>query len=106
MTDPLRLDSQDRRSRLRMSSDLLANAPRATGLNRCRYNEIAELVVAAAQRRALQQRAARQGAMLVPGAAEGAVVKVGGWLADRLFPLLALPLLPTALLLLPACPGT
>ncbi|KAI7846132.1 hypothetical protein COHA_000393 [Chlorella ohadii] len=39
------------------------------------YNEIAELVVAAAQRRALQQRAARQGAMLVPGAAEGAVVK-------------------------------
>ncbi len=34
--------------------------------------------MAAAQRRALQQRAARQGAMLVPGAAEGAVVKVGG----------------------------
>lgn len=39
-----------------------------------RYNEIAELVVAAAQRRALQQRAQRQGVMLVAG--EGAVVKV------------------------------
>lgn len=40
-----------------------------------RYNEIAELVVAAGQRRALQQRAQRQGALLVPGA-EGPVVKV------------------------------
>lgn len=67
-----------------MGSRLPANALHATGLNRCRYNEIAELVVAAAQRRALQQRAARQGAMLVPGAAEGAVVKVGGWLAGWL----------------------
>lgn len=52
----------------------------------CRYNEIAELVVAAAQRRALQQRAVRQGVMLVPGAVESAVVKVGGridWWLDR-----------------------
>ena len=40
-----------------------------------RYNEIAELVVAAAQRRALQQRAARQGLALVPGDT-GPVVKV------------------------------
>lgn len=39
------------------------------------YNEIAELVVAAAQRRALQQRAARQGLALVPGDT-GPVVKV------------------------------
>lgn len=45
-----------------------------------RYSEIAELVVTAAQRRALQQRAARQGVALVPGEG-GPVVKVGlAWL--------------------------
>ena len=42
----------------------------------CRYNEIAELVVAAGQRRALQERAQRQGMLAVP--AEGAVLKVCG----------------------------
>jgi hypothetical protein len=39
-----------------------------------RYNEIAELVVAAGQRRALQERAQRQGMVAVP--AEGSVLKV------------------------------
>ena len=39
-----------------------------------RYNEIAELVVAAAQRRALQQRAEQQGVPLMPG--DAGVLKV------------------------------
>ena len=43
----------------------------------CRYNEIAELVVAAAQRRALQQRAEQQGVPLMPG--DAGVLKGGGW---------------------------
>lgn len=40
----------------------------------CRYNEIAELVVAAAQRQLMQQRAEREGVVLP--ASRQAVVKV------------------------------
>ena len=67
-----------------------------------RYSEIAELVVVAGQRRALQQRAQRQGVMLVAAQQGGAVLKVGSQLPEQLGrPALApsacpVPLLPCA----------